>query len=171
VVVTHDQDEAMTMATRIAVMDMGRILQTGSPRTLYTAPESRAVAAFFGEINLWDGTVNGAASVACPALGMDLAISSQVPPGSMVRSPVALAVRPEQIILSTPGDPQVADGPCLHAQIAAVIYRGTVSTYHAILPSGASVRIVRDNSGAIQPFAVGDAVIVSWPHAAVLVLP
>ncbi|TAL00591.1 MAG: ABC transporter ATP-binding protein [Rhodospirillaceae bacterium] len=166
VVVTHDQDEAMTMATRVAVMDGGRILQAGSPRTLYTAPETRAVAAFFGEINLWDGIVNGR-TVACAALAVDLPMATHLPAGSRV----AIAVRPEQITLSAPGDPPLSDGPCLAARITAVIYRGTVSTYHATFATGASVRVVRHNGGSVRSFAVGDPVRVSWPHAAILVLP
>lgn len=159
IVVTHDQDEAMTMATRVAVMDKGRILQIGSPRTLYSAPESRAVAAFFGEINLWDGVVNGG-SVTCSALGVDV-------PATNLNGAIGIAVRPEQISLSNAASGNDIELP---AVIDTVIYRGTVSTYHATLASGAPIRIVRANTGA-QTFAVGDKVIVAWPRDAMLVLP
>ena len=166
VVVTHDQDEAMTMATRVAVMDGGRILQTGTPRALYTAPENRAVAAFFGEINLWDGIVGGAGTVVCAALGAELRVPAPLPIGVTV----AIAVRPEQITLSAPGETIGADDRGFAAEVTAVIYRGTVSTYHVTLAPGANARIVRHNGGAARPFAVGESVLVSWPTTAMLVL-
>jgi putrescine transport system ATP-binding protein len=161
IVVTHDQDEAMTMATRVAVMDKGRILQIGSPRSLYTAPASRAVAAFFGEINLWDGVVDGS-SVTCAALGIDVPMT-----GKSSGARAGVAVRPEQITLSSaPAGDEIE----IPAVIDAVIYRGTVSTYHATLTSGAPIRVVRANTGA-ETFAVGDKVFVSWPRDTMLVLP
>src|SRR5262249_49161221 len=63
IVVTHDQDEAMGMASRVAVMDKGRILQAGPPRDLYDRPASRTVAGFFGHVNIWEGVVSSAHTV------------------------------------------------------------------------------------------------------------
>jgi len=167
VFVTHDQDEAMTMATRVAVMDRGRILQTGSPHTLYTAPASRTVAAFFGEINLWDGVVNGGGTVACPALATEVPLAALQPSGT----PIMLAVRPEQISLARIEDHASMNGPRVSGRINAIIYRGMVSTYHVTLASGAPARVVCHNGGASRPFIVGEEVLLTWLPTAMLVLP
>ena len=162
VVVTHDQDEAMGMASRVVVMDKGRLLQVGSPRDLYERPDSRAVAGFFGHVNLWGGTVAAADTVIC-ALGT-LHAATTLPAGTGV----ALAVRPEQITLHLPGAPPA--GPnCVAGTIADVVYGGTVSTYF-VARGLARIRIVRQN-GAGPVMERGQAVTVSWSAAATRVLP
>ena len=158
IVVTHDQDEAMTMATRVAVMDKGRILQSATPQELYAAPASRAVAAFFGDVNLWDGVVT-AQGVDCAALGMTLPVSCSLPVGSSV----AIAVRPEQLAFDP--DQEIAVG----GHVEEIIYRGAVSTVLVRTPAGGLIRIVRPNIGTVPP--VGERVTVGWRRAAVLVLP
>ncbi len=158
IVVTHDQDEAMTMATRVAVMDKGRILQSATPQELYAAPASRAVAAFFGDVNLWDGVVT-AHGVDCAALGMTLPVSCSLPVGSNV----AIAVRPEQLAFDP--DEEIAVG----GLVEEIIYRGAVSTVLVRTPAGGLIRIVRPNLGTTPP--VGERVTVGWRRAAVLVLP
>ena len=156
VFVTHDQDEAMTMASRVAVMDKGRILQAAPPRELYNRPASRAVAGFFGDMNLWDGTVT-AQGVVCPALGLTLPVSSKLAVGTAV----AIAVRPEQIKFDA------REKITLTGVVAEVIYRGAVSTIFVRTTSGAIVRVVHTG----DPAAMGTTVTLGWPDAAMAVLP
>ena len=158
IVVTHDQDEAMTMATRVAIMDKGRILQSASPQDLYAAPASRAVAAFFGDVNLWDGVVT-AQGVDCAALGLTLPVPCGLPAGTNV----AVVLRPEQLDFNP--DDEIAVG----GHVEEVIYRGAVSTVLVRTPTGGLIRIVRPNLGTVPP--VGERVTVGWRRAAVLVLP
>jgi ABC-type Fe3+/spermidine/putrescine transport system ATPase subunit len=157
IVVTHDQDEAMTMASRVAVMAHGRILQEGPPATLYARPASRAVAAFFGDANLWDATAT-VDSVVCPALGLTLPRPAGAPTGPAL----TLAVRPEHVSLDSAGEIAVK------GTIAEVIYRGPVSTY-LVRCGDTIVRALRPNTSA--PLPVGAAVMVSWPADAILLLP
>src|SRR5262249_26133656 len=95
VFVTHDQDEAMTMASRVAVMDKGRIIQIATPRELYARPASRTVAAFFGDMNIFDGIVIPV-GITCTALGLTMPLKAPAPVGSTV----ALTVRPEDVRLN-----------------------------------------------------------------------
>jgi putrescine transport system ATP-binding protein len=161
IVVTHDQDEAMGMATRVAVMDRGRILQAGPPREIYDRPANRAVAGFFGHMNVWEGTVTAPGTVAF-ALGTVSVFEAQPAPGAKV----AVAVRPEQIVLQ-PG--HGAPGPNQNTGvIAEVVYGGTVSTY--FMGEGEQrIRVVRQN-GAGLALERGAAVTASWPATAVRVL-
>jgi spermidine/putrescine transport system ATP-binding protein len=102
VFVTHDQEEALTMSDRVAVMSAGRILQIGSPREIYDQPANRFVAAFIGETNFLDGVIgalaDGLARVDLKAGG---AILAPARPGDQVGAAVTVAIRPEQADLST----------------------------------------------------------------------
>ena len=125
VFVTHDQEEALTMSDRIAVMESGRILQIGTPREIYDAPATRFVAGFIGESNVIEGEVrDGRASL----------------PGGTVPAPdgaagrVTLAIRPERVTLAPPGAPDT-----LRAELAAAIYHGADLTAHLRLPDGTEV--------------------------------
>lgn len=156
VVVTHDQDEAMAMADRVAVMDKGKILQVAPPRDLYDRPINRTVAQFFGDVNMWDGEGAAGNGVYCPAL--QITFPATVPPGSRA----AVAIRPEQIVLD-------AKGGLLAGVIDDILYRGTLSTYFVRHASGAVIRVARQNTGA-ESFQRGDTVHLSWPQTAVRVL-
>lgn len=161
IVVTHDQDEAMGMAGRVAVMDKGRILQVGTPRELYDRPLTRTVAGFFGHMNIWEGTVETPDRVAC-AVGA-VRVAAPLPRAG---ARVAVAVRPEQIALQAvagqSGENHFA------GTVADVVYGGTISTYF-VLREGQRIRVVRQN-GAGPAFERGAAVTASWPAAAVRVL-
>ena len=142
-------------------MEKGRLLQVGSPRDLYERPDNRAVAGFFGHMNLWDGTVSTGDTVTC-AVGAVSAATS-LPAGT----PVALAVRPEQIVLHAAG--ATPDSGQLAGTIADVVYGGTVSTYF-VAHGATRIRVVRQN-GAGPALERGQAVVLSWPVSAVRVLP
>ncbi|MDX2223893.1 MAG: ABC transporter ATP-binding protein [Rhodospirillaceae bacterium] len=165
VVVTHDQEDAMTMADRVVVMDRGRIAEAGSPRQLYDAPRTRLVAQFFGETNLWEGRVTAdGGRVTCPDLGADLKVASPLPPPG---SSVAVAVRPERIALG----PAVSsdENAIRDAVIEDVVFLGTATTYLVRTSGGAVMRVTRQN-GVSALCERGARVGLTWPAAAVIVL-
>jgi putrescine transport system ATP-binding protein len=163
VVVTHDQDEAMGMASRVAVMDAGRLLQVGSPRDLYDKPSSRAVAGFFGHVNLWEGIVASADEVQCPG-PLLCKVAAGLPPSGAA---VSLGVRPEQIVLSPAAAPLSAHN-AVAGTITDVVYGGTISTYF-VSCGRMRLRVVRQN-GAGPALDRGMAVIAVWPATSIQVL-
>jgi putrescine transport system ATP-binding protein len=149
VVVTHDQEEAMTLATRIAVMDKGAIRQIGTPTEIYEYPNSRFVAGFIGSINLLDGEVTamagGLATVAVPGLGGSISVASDrfYPPGSKV----TVALRPEKILIAR--ELPSAMSNALSAVVTDLGYFGKDSLYRVRLPTGTvlSVNVVNARRG------------------------
>jgi len=123
--VTHDQEEALTMSDRIAVMSAGRILQTGAPREIYNAPANRFVADFIGESNFLDAEVSGPGEV---RLGNGRSAPAAMPDGLGAGARVTIAVRPEQIDLCPEADGLLA------GTIAELVYFGT--DMHAHIETG-----------------------------------
>jgi putrescine transport system ATP-binding protein len=145
VVVTHDQEEAMTLATRIAVMDKGEIRQTGTPTEIYEFPRSRFVADFIGSINQCEGTVNyagnGRAVVACEAWGTEVTVACDeaLPVGGKV----SVAVRPEKISIDRH---KPSDGlNVLPGKVMDLGYFGKDSLYRVKLASNTLLRVNRVN--------------------------
>ncbi|WP_316014350.1 ABC transporter ATP-binding protein [Roseobacter sp. HKCCA0434] len=138
VVVTHDQEEAMTLATRIGVMDRGRLVQVDTPRRIYEYPKNRLIADFVGDVNLLDASVAGEAgpwvTLDCPAIGGEVHAQCEgaAPP---VGTPVTLAIRPEKITLGQ-GHPAVVED---------YAYRGGVTRYRLKLPGGGTLDVTRAN--------------------------
>jgi putrescine transport system ATP-binding protein len=160
VIVTHDQEDAMTMADRVAVMDRGRVVQIGAPRELYDRPATKLVASFFGESNIWDGVVSGdGQNIDCAALGLSLRSAGRVSARN-----VAVSVRPERIMIGAGGDNTIPD-----AVVEDVVYLGTVTTYFFRAEKGAVVRVTCQN-GVHAPLARGTRSSLSWPASAVVVL-
>jgi putrescine transport system ATP-binding protein len=171
VMVTHDQEEAMTMASRIAVMSEGRFVQVGSPAEIYETPLSRFVADFIGNVNLMDGTVTcdavGRVEVSCAdvthLVGADFT--------GRTGHAVTVAVRPEKIRLSAAqrdGD----DRNQVRGVVRALSYFGDSTLYYVALPSGADLKVhvenqSRHHTGAPVP---GDAVWAHWEPASQVVL-
>jgi putrescine transport system ATP-binding protein len=141
IVVTHDQEEAMTLADRIAVMDRGRIRQVGKPTEIYECPRSRFVADFIGSINMLDGRVLACddclARVDLPELGT---VEARAVPGLAPGQPVTLALRPEKIAISR-DRPNVANA--IEGVVEDLGYFGKDSLYRVRLASG---RILSVNS-------------------------
>jgi putrescine transport system ATP-binding protein len=164
--VTHDQDEAMTMAGRIAVMDRGRIVQVGTPPEIYEQPASRFVADFIGLANIFEGEVEGRVDgllrVRCAPLGGEINV-----PGDIAAGPVAVMIRPEKLSLWRDDD---AGG--LRGTVRNVVYLGDESVYHVELQTGALIQASRMNSdrGASSAVARGDAVRISWAAESVVVM-
>jgi len=165
VIVTHDQEEAMIVSDRIAVMDQGRLVQVAAPPEIYERPKSRWVADFLGEVTLIEGSLNDDGTLAT-RLG-PLVVAG----GGKTRDKVWLALRPEKLRMDA--ERPAADGLNVAAGIVFEIgYRGDVSLYKVQLADRSLMKIARANTGARgQPaFAVKDLVWVSWPHDAGVLL-
>jgi ABC-type Fe3+/spermidine/putrescine transport system ATPase subunit len=150
--VTHDQEEALTMSDRIAVMHRGRIEQVAPSRGLYETPATPFVASFIGNINLLAGRVVGANAVECGTA--TLAASGTAPEGAVV----SLALRPERIRL----DPPAALDTMLPMTIAHVVYQGETVRY--ILKSEAGLELQAVELGEVR-FAAGAKVRAGWTAA------
>jgi putrescine transport system ATP-binding protein len=172
IVVTHDQDEAMALATRIAVMDRGKVVQVGTPSEIYEFPQSRFVADFVGTTNLFEGTVTscepGLITVSCSETGCDLLVDDvgRFSPGQKVW----VALRPEKIRLSKQPT-AVAGVNQLKGMVWELGYLGNRSTYQIKTGSGKLVTVFAQNERRSSEVAIdwSDEVYVSWPaNAAVL---
>ena len=153
VYVTHDQEEALTMSDRIAVMNEGRILQLGTPGDIYERPRTRFVADFIGQTNFLDVDVTGSdgmtVEVDLPGSGP---LRARMPDGTQPHGRMTLAVRPEKISLL--GDLPGSDIPGwdqLTGRLEEVIYVGTYTQYVLRLPGGQQAAVHRQNR------AVGEA--------------
>ncbi len=148
IVVTHDQEEAMTLATRIAVMDRGVIRQTGTPTEIYEFPRTRFVADFIGSINIFDGEVKSVAkgriAVASPTLGTNVTVEHA---GALANgAKVAIAVRPEKIAIERKKPGAKAGDNMIAGKVVDLGYFGKDSLYRVKLASGAMVRVNAVNS-------------------------
>ncbi len=136
VVVTHDQEEAMTVADRIAVMDHGRVAQVASPSEIYEAPASRYVADFIGEANLLEGRVESQADGLVRFRWGPDAVSCRHDGALAVGADACLALRPEKIrVRLLDGDPP-AGANAFEAEVEDILYVGNLSTYRMLLPDG-----------------------------------
>jgi len=158
IIVTHDQEEAMTMAGRIGVMDAGRLDQVASPRELYEAPASRWIAEFVGDINLFEGQIQPRESVAmAPRLTIATRDAGTVyvaePREPVTKTNVCVAVRPEKVKLSRRGPVSSDDTRALNrleGVVTDVSYLGGLTTYKVKLDSGATVRSSMANTARID---------------------
>jgi ABC-type Fe3+/spermidine/putrescine transport system ATPase subunit len=164
VFVTHDQEEALTMADQIVVMAAGRIVQVGTPTELYERPATRFVAHFIGESNLEPGVVRGPAGpgrwrVAAGPLELVATADRAWAPGDTV----TVAVRPERVRLraGAPGAP--AAGPNeLPGAVDEVIFRGPLRRYRVRLPHGRAWSVDEPVTADAPAHPVGAAVTVAW---------
>ena len=165
VMVTHDQDEALTMADRIVVMRDGRLEQVGSPAEVYQYPATRFVAGFIGVSNFFRGTVDsrtaGSARICC-ANDLHLTLpATTVPAGT-----VTVALRPEAVRVSP--DRGAPHGPnASGATLEQAVYRGFMVHYYLRLPGGEPLVAFAQNTGAgINPgMAPGQPVLAEWDEA------
>jgi ABC-type Fe3+/spermidine/putrescine transport system ATPase subunit len=165
VVVTHDQEEALTMADRIAVLREGRLEQVGTPETLYERPATRFVAGFLGDANFFAGEVGG------DAVGPWRVVPSLLRERGLRDGDRAfVVVRPERLRLAPAGDGGGASN-VLSGRVAEVAYLGTARKYVVDLPDGQSVHArapVRADAAALT---AGDAVVVTWAPGDAVVVP
>jgi len=154
VIVTHDQEEAMTVAGRIGVMDAGRLDQVAPPRELYEAPISRWIAEFIGDVNLFDGQVESRdqnhLTVATRDAG-PLVVAE--PRQGVAKAVVSVAIRPEKVRLSRAPESDAKDTrPInrLEGVVTDISYLGGLTTYKVRLDSGAVVRSSMANTARIE---------------------
>jgi putrescine transport system ATP-binding protein len=149
VMVTHDQEEAMTMASRIAIMSEGKVLQVGAPADIYETPATRFVADFIGNVNLMDGTLAEDEADHCVIDCEDLKHYVGHGITGTAGMSVTVAVRPEKIHLSphAPADEDFASGfNRAKGVVKNLSYFGSFTVYHLELPSGRTLKISQNNT-------------------------
>ncbi len=169
VIVTHDQDEALSMANRIAVMESGKVRQIAPPAELYEFPNSRFVADFIGKMNLFEGQVSGVSGnqIVIDAKGLG---RIAVPYSGSAQGDVGIAVRPEKIRLdrNEPGNDRIR----LRGRVTELAYYGDESAVFLEESTGITVNVnVPNEARSTTPaFAIGDELWLSWNPADTLVL-
>ena len=168
IIVTHDQEEAMTVASRIGVMDAGRLEQVATPRELYEAPVSRWIAEFVGDVNLFEGQIEsreaGRLAVSTRVAGTIMVAEPRQP---ITKTVVAVAIRPEKVKLSRRA-PVSDEGNAhsinrLEGIVTGVSYLGGITTYKVKLDSGAMVRSSMANTARIDLDAYNESQrVVVW---------
>ncbi|WP_105374635.1 ABC transporter ATP-binding protein [Neorhizobium huautlense] len=175
-IVTHDQEEAMTVSDRIAVMDKGVIMQVATPAEIYEAPNSRYVADFIGDINILEGTVSttesalgapGAVRIDCDGVSVAVEQECQAVKGDRV----AFAIRPEKVRIS-PDQPTDTSFNAVYGEVWDIGYLGDFSVFLVKMADGRIVRAAQANVSRLvdRPITFGDMVWLTWPLDAGLVL-
>jgi putrescine transport system ATP-binding protein len=174
VVVTHDQEEAMTLGTRLGVMNHGRIVQVGTPTDIYEFPANRFVADFIGSVNLFEGQVRDEGvdyvRIECADLGATVRAERAV--DCKRGATVWTAIRPEKITISR-SKPPVAPGENLvHGTVREIAYMGDMSIYLVQIDSGRMLRVTLPNTlrGADRPIGRGEGVFLYWHGSSPVVL-
>ncbi|MBW4706960.1 ABC transporter ATP-binding protein [Roseobacter sp. YSTF-M11] len=172
VIVTHDQEEAMTVASRVAVMDEGRVIQVATPERIYEAPNSVYVADFIGDVNIIKGTAKPSGSDRYEILHTD-----GQPPFSAVSETsfsegqtCHLAIRPEKVSISAD---RTADADnAVQGKVLDIAYLGNLSTYYVELPGGQVIKAQTANTRRVsrRGFTWEDSVWLSWTATAGVLL-
>jgi spermidine/putrescine ABC transporter ATP-binding subunit len=169
VIVTHDQDEALSMANRIAVMDAGKVRQIAPPAELYEFPNCRFVADFIGKMNLFEGRVAG---INGNQLMLDVNGLGRVsvPHAGAAQGEIGIAVRPEKIRLDR--DEPGTDRIRLRGRVTELAYYGDESAVFLENGTGVTINVNVPNEARRMsaPFAIGDELWLSWNPADTLVL-
>ncbi|RIK83951.1 MAG: polyamine ABC transporter ATP-binding protein [Hyphomicrobiales bacterium] len=170
-VVTHDQEEAMTMADRIAIMDRGKVMQVATPAEVYEAPASRFVADFVGNVNILEGTVSersGDAATITGASGAQIRVENAG--AAAAGSAVAFAIRPEKIRVSSRRPEGAAN--VMEGEIWDLAYLGDMTVYHVRLADGQVVKASALNSSRTvdDPLSWEDRAWISFAPDAGVVL-
>ncbi len=168
VIVTHDQDEALSMADRIAVMESGHVRQVAPPNELYESPNCRFVADFIGRMNLMSGTVqqyeNGQLAVQTERFGC-----LRIPHPEALQGPLHLAVRPEKVRVAP--EPFPAPHLSFRGSVEAIIYHGSESHLFLKTEAGPTVSATQLNPSRHAPrYAKGDTLWIGWAPEDTLVL-
>lgn len=170
VMVTHDQEEAMTMASRIAVMHHGRVLQVGTPKEIYECPINRFVADFIGNVNLFDGQLSVDEHDRCE-IATDygvMHISHGI--GGAIGMPLAVAVRPEKIYISK-NRPSVSVN-LFSGRVREIAYFGSYTSFVVEVANGRTVVITEPNGSRLENIDITweDRVFFWWDEADPVVL-
>ena len=170
VYVTHDQEEALAMSDRIAVMNGGRVEQTGNPREIYDRPRTAFVADFIGSLNVLDLRIDELVGEnAVIRLGEDERIVVPVAPGHRPGETIRVAVRPERVQIEPSGTRMLDGGSRLEGTIAEIVFLGMYTQFHVDTRAG---RLVchRLADETLQPLEPRSSVTMSWDpeHASLL---
>ncbi|MFD1745966.1 ABC transporter ATP-binding protein [Rhizobium helianthi] len=178
-IVTHDQEEAMTVSDRIAVMDRGVVVQVATPAEIYEAPNSRYVAEFIGDINILEAQISAKnGEVLTPGhppvvrlQSEGLAIAVEQDCAAAVGASVAFALRPEKVRISL-DQPTGRDVNIAHGEVWDIGYLGDFSLFLVKLDDGRILRAAQANVSRLvdRPITFGDMVWLSWPADAGMVL-
>ena len=172
VIVTHDQEEAMTVASRIAVMDEGRIIQVATPDRIYEAPNSVYVADFIGDVNILDGVLKpvgeGLFELRFGEGATSVVAASDRPFAD--GQTAHLAIRPEKVAIHS-AEPTGVDN-LLKGRVLDIAYLGNLSTYHVELPGGRIVKSQTANTRRLarRDITWDDEVWISWTNTAGVLL-
>ncbi len=172
VVVTHDQEEAMTLSSRIGVMTAGQIVQVGTPREIYEFPQNRFVADFIGSVNIFEGRITEDGEdhvmVRSPDAGGDIYVPHGI--SGVIGQKVAVAVRPEKVQISK-GDLGDLRNK-LSGTIDEIAYLGNSSVYQVRLDSGKMLRVSQSNQARSEESALTykDRVNLGWAGSAGIVV-
>jgi putrescine transport system ATP-binding protein len=173
IIVTHDQEEAMTLASRIGVMNHGRIVQTGTPSEIYEFPNSRFVADFIGSVNIFEGHIvdedNDYVRINSAAAGCTIYINHGV--AASPSGPIWVALRPEKITIARDA-PADSSENCVQGVVEGIAYMGDISVFKVKLDSGISVKVTQPNliRHAEDRIDWDDRVWLSWHAASGVVL-
>jgi len=163
VFVTHDQEEALTMSDRIAVMDRGQLLQVDPPEAIYERPANRFVADFIGQTNLLEGTVESSDTV-CLLNGARIPLTTGLPAGR----PVAVILRPERASIRPRGE-ATAGRSAVDGVVRSITYLGNAIVYRVGL-DWMEIDVREENRPDSERLEAGDDVTVSWDDRAVAVV-
>jgi len=177
IVVTHDQEEAMTLGQRLGVMNHGRIVQVGTPSDIYESPATRFVADFIGSVNMFEGQVRDeepdCVRIECRELGCQVRAQRAV---SCARgATVWTAIRPEKISITRRRPAAAANGAgenLVHGTVREIAYMGDMSIYLVQIDSGKVLRVTLPNTtrGGERPIGREESVWLSWHGSSPVVL-
>ena len=165
--VTHDQEEALTMADRLVVMAEGQVRQIGSQRDLYERPANRFVAGFVGRANFMDGTVD--------AVGLFLSkggTAIRLGPRGNTEGAVTFSIRPEHVLVAGDQHSSRTDDAFnrLHGTVTVASYLGAATDIHVMLPTGERMIASVPNRSDVRMPVVGESVELGWPMDSGLIL-
>jgi spermidine/putrescine transport system ATP-binding protein len=165
--VTHDQEEALTMSDRIAVMSQGRVEQVGAPKDIYESPATAYVADFLGVSNLMDAQAAGLGDGGCKVtLGDFQLVAGQ---GDTDTTGAAkITIRPERVAIEQQGSTGENRLPAI---VERTVYVGSILQVILHLASGQTIQAWIANTGSEEPFRSGDAVVAHFPRESLRVLP
>lgn len=173
VIVTHDQEEAMTVSSRIALIDQGNIVQVATPHDIYESPNSRNVAEFIGDVNILHGFVEGVTDEQMEIRSPDTSqlIKTMNNTGCSKGDEVWIAIRPEKMMINLTS-PDGNNGNCLEGTVWDIGYLGKLSIYHVKLDSGVTIKVAQTNRlrETDQTITWEDKVYLSWSPDASIVL-
>ncbi len=173
VIVTHDQEEAMTVSSRIAVMDHGRIVQVATPSQIYEYPNSRYVAEFIGDVNIFQGRVESSDEHNTRIVSEECGCTIHTGRASELADGATawVAIRPEKLEISTQA-PEDTQQNCIRGEVWDIGYLGNISVYHVKLQSGKMVTAVRTNRvrNLESNITWEDQVYLYWSESAAVTL-